>query len=508
MKRFRPLITAMAAAVLLRLPLWLLPGPGRDEAAYAYWAWHPQPFYAPLLQILLRLAERLPLAPLLQLRLPSLVGGFAVLWLVDLRLRRQQADRATHWLVLLAVALCPWQTYTGAILHPDTLLLAALLGAVVAAQRGLALTFSAAMALAALAKPTGILLLPVAVLLVGRIDPGRSRGRAALGRIVLALTLLPLALHLKGPMLRAMAEFGRVDVATGWSWRILAGLTTVVVTGGPLLWVLAGAGLRQRMSSFGGKDGPGREALVSLGLAATLLLVFSAAAVVRGQIKANWVLPAAVLLLPARRPAFVDPLRREGRGLAAILLGLSLLLGGATALVFHDPRTIAPGERLARSLHLDYLRVAGRRELRVSPTHRWHEYFGEWRDLGPFVGDLQAAWETLEGPAPIDWIVSDDYGLASQVAWYQRHHRPRTGHRAGPTLVLIGDGLYHQSAEALQSAGAPGPLLLLAVQVPVDSLGRSVRRVTPLRTLRHPLTAGVVEVAGGLRTVQLSASTP
>jgi len=186
----------------------------------------------------LRLTDLLPLPDLLRLRLPSLLGGILVLVLTDLRLRRAGSGLSVRWLSLLAMATCEWQVYTGAILHPDTLLLCALLMAALAAQRGHLLVFAVSISLSALAKPTGILFLPVALVLVRALFPGSHRRRKDLARLILLATLAQLGWQINLAMLGAITEFARLDPDLPWRLRLSAGAVAVLVMGGPLLFVL------------------------------------------------------------------------------------------------------------------------------------------------------------------------------------------------------------------------------------------------------------------------------
>ena len=56
---YKPPIIIAALATILRLFFLMLPGPGRDEAIYHYWAFHPEPAYSPLMQLAIRLFDLL-----------------------------------------------------------------------------------------------------------------------------------------------------------------------------------------------------------------------------------------------------------------------------------------------------------------------------------------------------------------------------------------------------------------------------------------------------------------
>jgi hypothetical protein len=109
-------------ALLTRIPILLLPGAGRDEALYFYWSKHPEPAYSPLLQFLLNFFDLLPLPDLTMIRLPSIFAGIVVLLLFEKLLRHREINRRSTLIALLALAFCPWQVYTGAVLHPCCIL--------------------------------------------------------------------------------------------------------------------------------------------------------------------------------------------------------------------------------------------------------------------------------------------------------------------------------------------------------------------------------------------------
>ncbi|MCB0265314.1 MAG: glycosyltransferase family 39 protein, partial [Calditrichaeota bacterium] len=167
----------LPAVILLRLPLLLLPGAGRDEALYWYWAHHFELAYSPLLQIAIRLFEWLPLPDIWAIRLVSLVASGCSLWLLEqLLIRRKIKDVQRRWL-LLALAVAPWQTYAGAILHPDMLLLATLLAFVYFSEKqGFTLAAISA-GLAIWAKPSGILVIAIAIIYWLVIDSNTSKLR-------------------------------------------------------------------------------------------------------------------------------------------------------------------------------------------------------------------------------------------------------------------------------------------------------------------------------------------
>ena len=221
----------LPAVILLRLPLLLLPGAGRDEALYWYWAHHFELAYSPLLQIAIRLFEWLPLPDIWAIRLVSLVASGCSLWLLEqLLIRRKIKDVQRRWL-LLALAVAPWQTYAGAILHPDMLLLATLLAFVYFSEKqGFTLAAISA-GLAIWAKPSGILVIAIAILYWLVIDSNTSKLR--IKRILLTLgTALPVAISANWQMVQGVLEFGKIGDQVSLLHVLPIQLLGIVVLGG------------------------------------------------------------------------------------------------------------------------------------------------------------------------------------------------------------------------------------------------------------------------------------
>lgn len=398
-------IWVAALALPFRVPLLAYPEPGRDEAAYWYWSRHFELGYAPLLQLGAWASSLLPIPDLLALRLPSLVAGIAVLALFDCWLARIGATTSARWAGLLVLALSPWQTFAGATLHPDGLFLAALLLFALATANGRVLLATAAVVLAVWAKPTGFLLVPVALWLWTRDGSLRApRGATAVGLV--ALGLAPVAASWNLAMVREVAEFGR------------AGGPPVALAGGLLLAAASVAGAwAVRWHSVP------PERLGAVAAALVLLLVFGAAAVLRDQFKLNWVLPAAVLLWPSRLAV--------PRWLVATAIVCLAISSGALALAAALPR-----EALLQGLRATpWGALAG-------PLLEW------WQAERLGVADLAAT-----DAAPPDWVVADDYGAAAQFAYRWRAHDVRihvpsnalfadpgfSGETSASTLWLVSD---------------------------------------------------------------------
>ena len=509
-----PLIGLVQLGVLVlatRLPLVALPGPGRDEATYHYWAHNPEPAYAPLLQLAVWLGEGILGHSTWSLRLPSLILGLVVLLLADLRLRGLRASVGARLLAAFAVALTPWQAFAGAILHPDVFLLAALLALVLAAQHGRLWWLVAAAVGALLAKPTGALALPVAAWLAGSPAvagrpamaawlagplPLAGRRQVLAARLVLGAVAVAYLAVLDPQLVAGMAEFGQAPARLSPWVRAGSWVLALLFLGGPLLLSLAGVGLRERWLRLRGvrpgNDQPGRpgqprqpgepaarrEALASLALAAALVTVFVAAAVFRGQFKANWVLPAAVLLLPAGPVAWPRWVRAGGVAVATVCCL-------AQALALWQPDLVDRIEALAGDGAPSYAVHASVREGRVAAAGRWSEYLRQFDDRAAFACKLQRAWRTQEPEmAPPAWLVSDDYGLAMQVHWYLGH---------GAVWVAVpGDGVFVRSNRHLAGADHPGNLLVLPVNRNPAAIWKDLQLGDRLPMVAHPATGALL----------------
>ena len=443
----RPLIawTALAVAVgALRWPMIRLPGLGRDEATYVVWSHHHELAYAPLLQFLVKLGHALPL--LWQARWPSIVAGALVLLLFERGLAARAVTIRDRWIAVALVALCPWQTYAGSILHPDDLQLASVLGFAWAAatQR-----WWLAVVLAGLgpwAKPSGVLVTAVAAAFV--LFDGRCRVTTRAGRIVVLLALaLPPLLAFDVDLVRGLLSFGSEGSNLGGRLAVfaLAGL----VLAGPALPLVGLRGLVGLRSLDAGR---------ALGL--LFVVAFGAAALVSGQVKGNWMLPAILLLWPTawrwRAPAAFAAIASTALLSAVIVVGFVRVDWTRSA---EEAWTSAPS----------YLAVAGERERDVAAATRWWHRLAEYQ---AFDADCPPAT-----PA----IVSDDYGLAAQWAVQCPTGVPR--------IVVPFDPIFARSAHPI-----PRGALVLAVR---DDVARLVggRAWEPIATFAHPITGQAIACA-------------
>jgi hypothetical protein len=477
-------LSLLAMGILaVRLPLWLLPGPGRDEAAYHYWVHHPEPFYAPLLQWSVGLAEIFGGHSLWSLRAPVLILGLAVVWLNDRRLAGAHAQPYLRWLAALALAFSPWQGFTGSILHPDNFLLAAVLALVLAVQHNRLWWATAAAITAVLAKPTGLIFLPVAWWLIGRMD--QTQGRELwLARTLLLTLAVGAAATLKPDMVRGMADFGRLADTVPWYTRGLASGGALLFLGGPVLVGLSVVGARQRWQILRRDTDPviRSEARASLAAAAMMLAVFLTAAVVRGQFKGNWILPALVLLWPVRMAPWAVLPRTRAILATGVILTFVSSLGQSLILVRPDLVDRLESGMSARGLvpaAATFSVQAGVREAAVSTNRSWSDHLRQYHNAAAFAGAVKADWCQAQGDlTPVPCIVSDDYGLACQLHWYLGD--PAT------KIAIRGDVIFHRTWSDLKND--PNDLLVLMAPASTDNPDAHLRTRTVLPAVWHPVT--------------------
>jgi hypothetical protein len=460
-------------ALVLRLPLWTASGPGRDEAAYHYWAHHPEPGFAPLVQAAVRFFEMFGSCSLWTLRAPVILLGLLVLYLNDRRLRGSEASWTSRLLALAVLAFTPWQSFAGSILHPDNFLLASVLAVMIAAQQRRVFLMVLATWAAVLAKQTGVLMVPVVWWLAGRVITAR-----------LLLILIPVGLFLtiNRDLVAGISEFGRLSPTLTPLSRLETGGWDLLFLGGPLLLALPVMGARQRWNLIRRKndDGAYREAKASLAAAGIILAFFLTAALFRGQFKGNWILPAFVLLWPLHLPTWPRPV---------LMVGLALTVMGSLgqAAIFRHPGLMEGADRALEKIRpgQKYSSHASVREGRVSSSRTWSQHFAQYEDISLFCLQLAAGWnnQAVEDK-PLKWIVSDDYGLACQVAWYLNH--------PNVCIVIPDDGIFHRTVQSLTASPDPGEVMVLAVRKSPEKIWDQLVINGPLPSLTHPVTGQIL----------------
>jgi len=256
---------------------------------------------------------------------------------------------------------------------------------------------------------------------------------------------------------------------------------------------LAWLGARQRWRHL--RDGSlGRhrqEARASLALAGVLLVVFLAVALLRGQFKGNWILPALVLLWPTRLDLRPHPV--WGRNVLAMGVVLAYLTSLGQTVVLARPELLARLEdRLAaRGMVPEwatYSTQAGIREPAVSASRTWSDHLHEYADGSAFAGEIRADWCDVQGAAtPVTCIVADDYGLACQLHWYLGD--------AGALVVIYDDGIFHRTWSDLRRAAPIQQLLALTLPATARTRGGSFRVVKPMPAVTQPVTGRPLQPA-------------
>ncbi|KAA3616638.1 MAG: hypothetical protein DWQ05_12980 [Calditrichaeota bacterium] len=469
----------MVCAFSLRFSLFLLPAPGRDEATYFYWSQHFEPAYSLLLQLLVKFAALLPISALVSLRLPSLIGGVIVLVLLNKILKQHGFDRSLRQIVLTAVAFTPWQIYVGSILHPDNIFLIALLLAVIAESSNRYLLFSLFIGLAVLAKPTGLVILATGILYILFLKKLPTSQKLGLIAICLFVAL-PVLLNLNSEMLAAMAEFGRVSESISTTEVIVIALFSLIGLGGLLLPFSAGHVIKSKWkNAIRHLLNPGKNSLL-LWFAGALLITFILAALVRNQIKGNWILPAFVLLIPLYRS---EPWRK----FVWTNLLFSIVLSAGMTLFFIFPGTLKDFEHSFKFVNKTYVAQAGVRENKISTTSSWENRVAEYQSLHHFQNEVQSFWMLhSKNTVHPQWLICDDYGLAAQLifAW----------NKCATRLVIPADGIFF-SSQMLAKKEMRGHVLVLAVHTSANEIWSQLPAIADKKLVHHPVTGSAIEIA-------------
>ncbi|MDQ7064938.1 MAG: hypothetical protein Q9P90_11940, partial [candidate division KSB1 bacterium] len=258
----------------------------------------------------------------------------------------------------------------------------------------------------------------------------------------------PVWLSLRPTMLAALSEFGRLPASMSPALMAGLGFGAVALLGGFLLPMAAINGMQRVLRGWRRRSRMA-ESLPALALAGALLLVFLGAAVFNRQIKGNWILPALVLLAIAGR----WPMPRW----APWLVSAQLLVCVAMGWVMRHPPAIERLEGRFAGLAAWYAHQAGERDARLSLVRSWHQRMAEYRSLQPLATELLDALEREFGrPVRPQWIVSDDYGLAAQLAFYWRAWSPR--------IIVPGDGLLVRSMPPPETERLPGESVVVALR--------------------------------------------
>jgi hypothetical protein len=275
-------------------------------------------------------------------------------------------------------------------LHPDGLLVAGLLLYALGIERGRPWPVATGVTIAAGAKLSGFLAVPVALVWL-------VRRRAWLPLAVAIVCTGAFAAWLRPETLAAARNFARLDLDVFARIGLL--VVEVALLGGVLL-----AAARWRPSA--------------VAVTGVLFVAgFGLAVIVTGQVKANWLLPGLLLLWSPSLP----------RGILVAGAVVGTVLSGAMVAGHAAPGLAGTVERSVTGSILDYPTIAGAREARVSSADSWRDY------LAGFHAGLD--WPDLPAEvAEVDEIVSDDYGIACRLALACPSGVPR--------VVVPGDPLF------------------------------------------------------------------
>lgn len=473
-------------ALTIRIPLLFLPNPGRDEAAYFYWSHHFEPAYSLLMQLIVRFFTFLPLPNLFALRLPSLLMGVLVIFLLDKLLQHRGVDYKFRILALVLFAFCPWQSNFGAMLNPDNFLMGMILLfliCIIKERYYLAAIFAG---LATLAKPNGILIIPAAWL-VFSINKNFAVSRRLSFIMTSLIFLVPLFVGMKWEMLDAMLEFGKMDPSVSNLDALFLQVLLLLLAGGPLLLFYGIAGVRQRLREEIASENLNLERIATIAISVITVVFFGAALIFNDQVKYNWLLPAAVILWP-RNPI---PLKK-----AILIPGIILSIGLG---VFQNFVKINPGvmtdiEKSMPGLGSTFTLKGGVREARVSNSNSWSQHLLEYHLLDEFVQQIKISLQRGGIEQTIKWIVCDDYGLASQLVFALGDQKVR--------MIIPGDGIFHRTMPDPKIDKLPGVALIIAVHNEIESIWERIKDINEVREIRHPITQQQLTI--GISNAELS----
>ncbi|NIR63879.1 MAG: hypothetical protein GWN00_11635, partial [Aliifodinibius sp.] len=435
-------------ALISRIPLIMLPGAGRDEATYFYWAMHPEPAYSPLLQLALKGFSILPLSQMLILRLPSIAAGILVLYLFDRLLQARGLSHRSRGFALTILAFTPWQAYTGVILHPDNFLLTMILSFLLFTINRQYWAAALIAGLAPWTKLSGILILPVLFYFFIKYQDIHRRKLMYYGLTSFILAL-PVLFSLNMDLLKAISEFGQMAESVSFWEAASIQLGTTLLLGGIFLPIAGVKGFMDRLRLLLSGKLTEPDHLNSLNIALILLGAFGIAALVFNQLKGNWILPALAVLWPR------FPLKLS-TGLHRTVLTVSVLSGLTLVISLSQPAIIGLAEKAFPEFRSSYSLQAGTRESRVSATRSWTQRVNEYQSIDQFADSVLRQWQTLVNQqGKPTWIVSDDYGLTAQLifAWDDSDTR----------MIIPGDGIFNNSLPGDDAQSIDGNILILAV---------------------------------------------
>ena len=378
---------------------------------------------------------------------------------------------------MLCLGLTAWQTYAGVVVHPDNYQFVALLLFVLAVLKKQYFWSAVAAGLCVLAKPSGLIVLGVALIFFA--SASFSPRQKMLYFVTACGIALPALLSMHLEMVQAVSEYGKINAEASLGETIIWSITPTLFFGGPLLLFGALQGAREQFSTGAGFKKQMEEGNVAFWLGLAFIIVFCGAAVFRGQIKENGILPGFILLWP------VSKLRIKSIYLAS---GLALTLIPAF-IVIASLRFPSVSDNLAQvfsGLSRTYEIKSGAREARYSEVNSWQSRLREFQAIDDFSERALSAWHKIDGGLP-RLIISDDYGLAAQLAFSWK--------KSNPQIVIPGDGIFFRTTPPATTDNlARSPLILAVHKSPLEIWGR-LQNVRIIGQVRHPATNGFITLA-------------
>lgn len=415
------------------LKVWLTAGVelGKDEAAYWYWSRHLDATYALLPLSAIGLADRLLPGHDWALRLGVELCGLASICLLYRLGRACGLERSRCLWAAAAFASSHWVWHTTSYLHPDAFLVTCWLACLVWARQAvddprpaLYARMGTAAGLAVLSKYSAAFLALGLFLWILVTARGAERWRRALFAglpfLAVAAPLIHAQVSTGLALPFALGTLSRIVADRQVGWRLAALALNPLLFVSPLLLWLFYRALASGLLRLARR--PRAAELLAVTPAVCLLSAFGYSALVLGQVKGNWVLPAFLGLWPQ---AFGRAhLPRRPTPFLAILLVTGLLPSVAFGLALKYPSLVERARRSmgAEGLGASYGRLVSpedqRREISRTWSQRVCEYHG-WRAL---AGDLEGALRAEAVPVSVPLLASQ-YGIAFGLARYDASGR-------------------------------------------------------------------------------------
>jgi hypothetical protein len=457
-------------ALLVRLPLLFLPNPGRDEAAYFYWSHFPEPAYALTMQAVVAIFRQFPIPDMIAMRLPSLIMGILVLFLFDKLLMIRGIKRKPRLIVLSALAFCPWQSNFGVILNPDNFLFASMLLWLIAFSKKQYFLVILSSALAVYSKPIGLLVIPPTIFVLFT-EQDLNKQKLSGYYSVLLILILTYLMSLRFEMFQSFLEFGQLDGEISLIELFSIQFLLLLAAGGPLLLYFSSNGLIARIRKGMFEQPEDKAALI---LSLFMLVVFGGALIFNNQVKYNWLLPALFILWPKQPMKISKPVLIVG-------LMLTIVPGILQNMVKSRPQIISHLEEKFPLIKSSFVFREGKRDFKISMSKSWSEHVLEYQSMDEFCNQVIQFWEneknTTDHPF---WIISDDYGLTSQLLFNMKGNQAK--------MILPGDGVFNGTIPDLNDINLADNAMILVVKSDGENVWDRLYSIGAKRTILHPIS--------------------